>query len=57
MMKPELPAANDPRVDAFIAALPEWQQPVCREVRALVHAADELSSAAERVQPYWLTPD
>jgi hypothetical protein len=31
---------KDPRVDAFIAALPDWQQAVCREVRDLVHAAD-----------------
>jgi hypothetical protein len=31
----------DPRVDAFIDALPTWQQAVCREVRALVNAADE----------------
>jgi hypothetical protein len=30
----------DPRVDAYIEALPEWQQAICREVRALVHAAD-----------------
>lgn len=30
----------DPRVDAYIEALPEWQQAVCREVRELVHAAD-----------------
>jgi hypothetical protein len=30
----------DPRVDAYIEALPAWQQAVCREVRALVHAAD-----------------
>jgi len=30
----------DPRVDAYINALPAWQQAVCREVRALVHAAD-----------------
>ncbi len=30
----------DPRVDAYIEALPEWQQEICREVRALVHAAD-----------------
>jgi len=30
----------DPRVDAFIDALPEWQQAICREVRDLVHAAD-----------------
>jgi hypothetical protein len=31
----------DPRVDAYIDALPDWQQAVCREVRDLVHAADE----------------
>jgi hypothetical protein len=30
----------DPRVDAYIDALPAWQQPICREVRDLVHAAD-----------------
>jgi len=30
----------DPRVDAYIAALPDWQQVICRKVRALVHAAD-----------------
>jgi hypothetical protein len=30
----------DPRVDAYIGSLPEWQQAICREVRELVHAAD-----------------
>ena len=30
----------DPRVDAYIDALPEWQQAVCHEVRDLVHTAD-----------------
>jgi hypothetical protein len=30
----------DPRVDAYIDALPAWQQDICREVRDLVHAAD-----------------
>ncbi len=30
----------DPRVDAYIAALPAWQQAICREVRVLIHAAD-----------------
>jgi len=30
----------DPRVDAYISALPDWQQAICREVRDLVHAAD-----------------
>jgi hypothetical protein len=32
--------AADPRVDAYIGSLPDWQQAVCREVRDLVHAAD-----------------
>ncbi len=31
----------DPRVDAYINALPEWQQSICHEVRDLVHAADD----------------
>ena len=31
---------TDPRVDAYIDALPSWQQDICREVRDLVHAAD-----------------
>ena len=31
----------DPRVDAYIDALPEWQQAICRELRDLIHAADE----------------
>ncbi len=30
----------DPRVDAYIDALPDWQKVVCREVRDLVDAAD-----------------
>jgi hypothetical protein len=32
----------DPRVDAYIDALPNWQQDICREVRDLVHTADPL---------------
>jgi len=32
--------ATDPRVDAYIEGLAEWQQDICREVRDLVHAAD-----------------
>jgi hypothetical protein len=31
---------TDERVDAYIRALPDWQQVICREVRDLVHAAD-----------------
>lgn len=31
---------TDARVDDFIAALPDWQQAICRRVRDLAHAAD-----------------
>jgi len=46
----------DPRVDANIDALPEWQQAVCREVRDLVHAADpEVTETIKRTrQPYFV---
>ncbi|HZS93563.1 MAG TPA: DUF1801 domain-containing protein [Chloroflexota bacterium] len=30
----------DPRVDAYIDSLPEWQQSICRTIRRLAHAAD-----------------
>lgn len=46
----------DPQVDAYIDALPEWQQAICREVRNLVHAADpEVTETIKRtVQPYFV---
>ncbi|MDR3576874.1 MAG: DUF1801 domain-containing protein [Anaerolineaceae bacterium] len=31
---------TDPRIDQYIATLPDWQQEICRLVRALVYAAD-----------------
>jgi hypothetical protein len=31
---------KDPRVDAYIDGLLDWQQQICREVRDLVHAVD-----------------
>jgi hypothetical protein len=47
---------TDPRVDAYIGALPSWQQAICREVRDLVHAADP--AVAETIkrtrQPYFV---
>ncbi len=48
--------AADPRVDAYIDALPDWQQAICREVRDLVHAADpEVSETIKRTsQPYFV---
>jgi len=46
----------DPRVDAYIDALPDWQQRICREVRELAHAADpEVVETIKRtVQPYFV---
>ncbi|HEX8939480.1 MAG TPA: hypothetical protein VF763_04895, partial [Candidatus Limnocylindrales bacterium] len=32
--------STDPRVDAYIERLPDWQQGICRRLRALVHEAD-----------------
>lgn len=47
---------RDPRVDAYIGALPDWQQAICRELRDLIHAADpEISETIKRtVQPYFV---
>jgi hypothetical protein len=46
----------DPRVDAYIGGLPEWQQAICREVRSLVHAADrEVTETIKRTNlPYFV---
>src|ERR1700720_1055011 len=48
--------AADPRVDAYIDALPDWQQAICQQVRDLVHAADpEVTETIKRtVQPYFV---
>jgi hypothetical protein len=48
--------AVDERVDAYIDALPDWQQAICRQVRDLVHAADpEVSETVKRTrQPYFV---
>jgi hypothetical protein len=48
----------DPRVDAYIDALPDWQQAICREVRDLVHAADrEVSETIKRTDPPYFVLD
>ena len=46
----------DPRVDAYIDALPAWQRAVCQQVRSLVHAADPAveETVKRRVQPYFV---
>jgi len=47
---------TDPRVDAYIGALPGWQQAICQQVRDLVHAADPevTETIKRRVQPYFV---
>ena len=35
-----MPYTADPRVDAYIDALPDWQRSICRAVRDLVHGVD-----------------
>jgi hypothetical protein len=46
----------DPRVDAYIDALPAWQQEICREVRELAHAADPevVETIKFRDRPYFV---
>jgi hypothetical protein len=48
--------ATDPRVDAYIEALPGWQQAICREVRDLVHGVDpEVEETIKfRDRPYFV---
>jgi hypothetical protein len=46
----------DPRVDAYIDSLPDWQQVICRTVRDLVHAADaDVEETIKRTRlPYFV---
>jgi hypothetical protein len=46
----------DPRVDAYIDPLPEWQRRICQEVRDLVHETDpEVEETIKRtIQPYFV---
>lgn len=48
--------AKDPRVDAYIDPLPDWQRRICQEVRDVVHEADpEVGETIKRtVQPYFV---
>jgi hypothetical protein len=48
--------ATDPRVDAYLARLPVWQQRICRTLRDLVHATDpEVTETIKRsTQPYFV---
>ena len=51
-----VPYEADPRIDDYIDRLPGWQQAICREVRALVHAADtEVVETIKRTnRPYFV---
>lgn len=46
----------NPRVDAYIDALPTWQQGICREVRDLIHVADpDIAETIKRTnRPYFV---
>jgi hypothetical protein len=52
----EMGYEKDPRVDAYIDGLPEWQQRICLQVRDIAHAADpEVEETVKRtVQPYFV---
>jgi hypothetical protein len=47
---------GDPRVDAYIERLPPWQQQICRELRAVIHAVDpEIEETIKRTdRPYFV---
>ncbi len=47
---------KDPRVDAYLDGLADWQQAICREVRDLVHAADPevIETVKRRDRPYFV---
>jgi hypothetical protein len=47
---------RDPRVDAYIDALPGWQQRICHEVRELIHAADAdvVETIKRTTRPYFV---
>ncbi len=51
-----MPYVKDPRVDAYLDGLPEWQREICSRVRDLVHAADTAveETIKRTVQPYFV---
>jgi hypothetical protein len=47
-----------PRVDHYIATLPDWQQDICRRVRDLAHAADpDVTETIKRTNRPYFTLD
>jgi hypothetical protein len=51
-----MPYVKEPRVDAYLDGLPEWQRETFSQVRDLVHAADpDVEETIKRgVQPYFV---
>ena len=51
-----MPYVKDPRVDAYLDGLPDWQREIFGQVRDLVHEADpEVEETIKRtVQPYFV---
>jgi hypothetical protein len=47
---------EDPRVDAYLAGLPDWQREICAGIRDLVHQADpDVEETIKRTtQPYFV---
>jgi len=50
------PYVKDPRVDAYLDALPAWQREIFSQVRDLVHSADPAveETIKRSVQPYFV---
>ena len=55
-MPPGTNARRDPRVDAYIAGLPDWQQATCSRLRELIHGVDpEIHETIKRRdRPYFV---
>lgn len=47
---------RDPRVDAYIAGLPDWQQEICSSLRDLIHRMDPETAETikRRDRPYFV---
>jgi len=49
---------KDPRIDHYIAGLPDWQQEVCTKVRELVYTADpDVTETIKRTDQPFFTLD
>jgi hypothetical protein len=53
---PPKPSRRDPRVDAYIVQLPDWQQELCSRLRELIHRADReiAETIKRRDRPYFV---